>query len=154
MLPQQEMKLKLVGDGSERGRLEQLARSLGIADEVDFLGHQPYQGIARYHNMLDIYINLSVMESFGVSVLEASSCERPVVASDRGGLREVVRDGDTGYLVEPGNVEQAAQAVRQLILDPGLRQRLGANGRQWVTKRYSLSQSIEKMLGLYKKVLQ
>lgn len=153
MLPQQEMRLKLVGDGSERGRLEQLARSLGIADEVDFLGHQPYQGIARYHNMLDIYINLSVMESFGVSVLEASSCERPVVASDTGGLREVVRDGDTGYLVEPGNVEQAAQAVRRLILDPGLRQRLGANGRQWVSQNYSLSQSVDKMFSLYEQII-
>jgi glycosyltransferase involved in cell wall biosynthesis len=154
MLPRQVMRLKLVGDGIERGRLEQLARTLSIADEVDFLGHQPYQGIAHYHNMLDIYINLSEMESFGVSVLEASSCERPVVASDTGGLREVVRHGDTGYLVEPGNVEQAAQAVRRLILDPRLRQRLGANGRQWVKEHYSFSQSIDKMLSLYGQIIR
>jgi glycosyltransferase involved in cell wall biosynthesis len=153
MLPQQGMRLKLVGEGSERESLEQLARSLDIADEVDFLGFRPYQGIARYHNMLDIYINLSTLESFGVSVLEASACERPVVASDTGGLREVVSHGKTGFLVEPGNVEGAAQAVRRLIEDPGLRQRLGANGRQWVSERYSLSQSVDKMLSLYEQII-
>jgi len=149
MLPQHNIKLKLVGGGSERGRLEQMALSLGIADEVDFMGHQPYQGIARYHNMLDIYINLSALESFGVSVLEASSCERPVVASDTGGLREVVRHGNTGYLTEPGNVEQAAQAVRRLIVDPELRHQMGVNGRRWVKEKYSLSKSVDKMLSLY-----
>jgi len=154
MLPRHKMRLKLVGDGSQRGKLEQLARSLGVADEVEFMGHQPYQDIVRYHNMLDIYINLSEMESFGVSVLEASCCERPVVASDTGGLREVVSHGNTGYLVEPGNVEQAAQAVRELMLDPELRQRMGKNGRQWVNQRYSFSQSLDKMINIYKKVLQ
>src|SRR6056297_2989267 len=110
MLPDQPMRLMLVGDGTERGRLEELVREAGLESFVDFTGYRPYSEVAEYHNSLDIYVNVSLAESFGVSVLEASACGRPVVASDVGGLREVVQQGQTGFLVEPGNSEATARA--------------------------------------------
>jgi len=152
MLPDQPMRLLLVGDGTERGRLEQLVQESGLSPFVDFAGYQPYAEVVDYHNSLDVYVNVSLAESFGVSVLEASACGRPVVASDVGGLREVVQEGYSGYLVEPGNSEATAQAICKLARDPALREQMGAHGREWVKRHYSLNSSVEKMLSVYRQV--
>jgi len=153
MLPGEPLHLMLVGDGKERARLEEMVRSKGLEPFVEFCGYQPYARVARYHNRLDIYVNVSLEESFGVSVLEASACGRPVVASDVGGLPEVVRQGYTGYLVEPDNSRATAQAVYQLIKDPALRKKMGAQGREWVQHQYSLDSSVEKMVSVYRRLI-
>ncbi len=152
-LPHQPLRLLLVGDGSERSRLEGLVSSLGLDDAVDFTGYLPYSRVAEYHNKLDIYVNVSRAESFGVSVLEASACGRPVVATGVGGLSEVVRQGVTGFLVDPDDSEQTARAVYRLIQDPALRSRMGQEGRAWVCRHYSLQSSLNTMLKVYNKFL-
>ena len=154
MLPDQPMRLRLIGDGVERGRLEELVQKSGLSSYVDFAGYRPYAQIAEYHNSLDVYVNVSRAESFGVSVLEASACGRPVVASDVGGLREVVQQGGTGYLVEPGNSEATAQAIYKLASNPELRKKMGARGRAWVQKHYSLESSLEQMLSVYQQLIR
>lgn len=153
MLPEQPLRLLMVGDGTERRRLEELTHKIGLDPFVHFTGYIPYSEVAAYHNKLDIYVNVSLAESFGVSVLEASACQRPVVASSVGGLREVVRHGHTGYLVEPGNSEAAAKAVSRLVKDPALRKHMGAQGREWVKQNYSLSSSVQQMLSVYNQVM-
>lgn len=154
MLPDQPMCLRLIGDGTERGRLEELVQKSGLSSFVDFTGYQPYTQIAEYHNSLDVYVNVSLAESFGVSVLEASACGRPVVASDVGGLREVVQQGHTGYLVGTGNSEATAQAIYKLVTDPDLREKMGSQGRAWVQRHYSLGGSVGKMLSVYRQVMK
>jgi glycosyltransferase involved in cell wall biosynthesis len=151
-LPETSLRFMIVGEGRGRSDLEGLARYLGIDGEVDFTGYIPYAGIVQYHNMIDVYVNLTTMESFGVSVLEASACERPVVASDVGGLRETVRNGTTGFLVQPGDIEQAAESVYRLILDHELRKKMGTEGRKLVQEYYSLEKSVNRMMGLYKEL--
>jgi len=154
LLPEQPLRLLMVGDGTERRRLEELTHRKGLDAFVNFTGYIPYSEIATYHNKLDIYVNVSLAESFGVSVLEASACQRPVVASGVGGLKEVVCHGHTGYLVEPGNIEAVARAICRLIKDPSLREKMGARGRAWVQQNYSLDSSVQQMLRVYHQVLQ
>ncbi len=76
------------------------------------------------------------VESFGVSVLESSACEKPVVVSKVGGLPEVVKDGITGIIVEPHNIQATAVAIEKLVLDVNLRKQFGKQGREMVKGKY------------------
>ncbi len=100
--PQLSLKLLIVGEGSLESYLKQVIKELQIESSTEFTGFVKHDDIVKYHNMLDIYITLSIedSESFGVAVIEASACEKPVVVSDVGGLPEVVNDGVTGFVVE------------------------------------------------------
>jgi glycosyltransferase involved in cell wall biosynthesis len=146
------LRLLMVGDGPERHRLEQRVKDMELSGCVHFTGYIPWSDTPAYHNMIDIYANVSLAESFGVSVLEASACGRPVVAPDLGGLREVVRHEHTGYLVTPGNSKAAARALYRLVGDPRLRHEMGQAGRRWVRTHYSLEASTEKMLSIYREM--
>lgn len=149
-LSRHNIQLMIIGEGHERKRLEKLTQNLHIMDKVRFVGFVPYAEVANYHNQLDIFVTLSVSESFGVSVLEASACERPVVVSDAGGLKEVVQPGITGFMVPAGNVSRAAQALEKLISDPLLRKRMGKRGRSFVMTNYALNTHVESMVEVYK----
>jgi glycosyltransferase involved in cell wall biosynthesis len=99
--------------------------------------------------MLDIFVAVSQEESFGVAVLEASACEKPVVVSNVGGLPEVVTDKETGFLVEKNNPAAIAEALEKLLLNPELRTIFGRNGRAKVLKEYQWEDSVRKMLSVY-----
>ena len=147
------LRLLLVGDGPERHRLEQRVKDMRLSDCVHFTGYIPWSDTPAYHNMIDIYANVSLAESFGVSVLEASACGRPVVAPDLGGLREVVRHDHTGYLVAPGDSKATARALNRLVGDPLLRHEMGQAGQRWVRTHYSMEASTEKMLSVYREMI-
>ena len=91
-------------------------------------------------------------EAFGVAALEAQACGLPVVASNVGGLPEVVRDGETGLLVPPEAPQALAAALMTLIQDPQLRADMGRNGREWVLERYEWRHNVDEMLGIYERV--
>ena len=149
-LPRHDIQLMIIGEGYERKRLAELTQNLHIMDKVRFVGFVPYAEVANYHNQLDIFVTLSLSESFGVSVLEASACERPVLVSDAGGLKEVVLPGITGLMVPAGNIAQAACALEKLVLDPRLRESMGKKGRNFVQANYSLNTHVNKMVEVYK----
>ena len=102
-------KLVLVGDGPERARAEMDARAGGVLDDVMFLGNQV--AVSDVLEIADIYFLPSETESFGLSALEAMACEVPVVATNVGGLPEVVADGETGYLVPAGRHRRHGRAA-------------------------------------------
>lgn len=141
--------LLIVGSGSQKDELERLTVDLGIADRTAFVGGVPHDQVSRYHNMLDIFVALSDSESFGVSVVEASACARPVVVSRVGGLPEVVEDGKTGIVVEPRNAEAAATAIAALAADEALRRRMGIAGRERVERLYDWNRCVAQMLEIY-----
>jgi glycosyltransferase involved in cell wall biosynthesis len=151
--PALPLKLLIVGGGSKENEYRSLAGQLGIAEQTHFAGKVSFQEVPAYHNCLDIFANLSHNESFGVSVLEAAACGKPVVLSDIGGLKEVVLPQITGIPVLPGDTEAAAKAFEVLVLDKELRQKMGREGRIFVEKNYSWPASLARMEQLYAELI-
>lgn len=149
----EKLQLRLVGDGPQIGEYKQLAKKLGIADKVDFVGRVLHQNVPNELAKLDIYVALSRIESFGVAIIEAGAAGRPVVVSDAGGLPEVTLENKTGLIVPRENPQAAADAIELLVLNPQLRREFGVAGRKHVAETYSWSECIEKMVVVYKNLI-
>lgn len=148
------LKLLLVGEGSQKAQLENTALSLGISADTLFTGRIDFAKIASYHNMSDIVVNISEYESFGVSVIEALACEKPVVVTNVGGLKEIVQDGSNGLLVPVRDVKATAAAIEKLVRDKELRVMLGRNGREKVGKLYNWTNNLQEMADVYHKFIK
>ena len=142
----------LVGDGPERGRLEAEATQLGVADRVTFAGWSAEPG--AYLPSFDVFVLSSTHEGFPLSVLEAMGSGLPVVATDVGSVREAVMDGETGLVVPPGDAEALAGALRRLILDAELRDRMGRAGRARVLESFTPDVMARQFEALYDELLQ
>jgi glycosyltransferase involved in cell wall biosynthesis len=126
----------IVGDGPKRAELEGLASQLGVASSIHFLGTR--SDVPDLLAACDLVALTSHNEAAPVSVLEALSVGKPVVASDVGSVRETVRDGETGRLFPASDVEAYATAAADLLSDRDARERMGAAGRRLVVQRWSL----------------
>ena len=144
--------LCMVGDGPDREPIERRASELGIVRHCYFLGYQ--EEVAPYYAVFDAMILPSGNEGTPVSAIEALASGRPVVATRVGGVPDVVRDGEDGFLVEPGDVEQLAARLAQLARDPELRERMGHAGRERVLPRYAVDRLIDDVDRLYRELLQ
>lgn len=141
----------MVGDGPDRERLEQLAHDLGIARSSYFVGYQ--SDVAGYYRLFDAFVLPSVNEGTPVSAIEALASGTPVVANRVGGVPDVVTDGVDGFLVEPGDVEGAADRLAELASNPELRARLGESGRREMFERYSVARLVDDVDRLYRALL-
>lgn len=142
--------LALAGDGPYRADLERQARDLGVTDRVIFLGDFPHDQMPDLYPAVDLVVGASfVNETFGISLCEALTCERAVVASDFGGFREVIRHGETGLLVPPQDPAALATAIDSLLADPARRHALALAGRQDVIARFSWPAVVERVLAAY-----
>jgi glycosyltransferase involved in cell wall biosynthesis len=150
---ERDVRLVVAGDGPLRGPLEDLARQLGISGRVDFLGQIPQATVPTVLRSFDIFAALSLRESFGVAVLEASACGIPVVASNVDGLPEVVEDGVTGFLVPPADPSAAAAMLAWLLGNKSAREEMGVAGRSFVLKRYEWERTARTMDDLYEAAL-
>lgn len=129
-----EARLLVAGRGSERGSLERRATELGLASRVRFLGYVDED--AKIELLRRAWVNVypSPKEGWGITNIEAAACGTPTVASDAPGLRESVREGETGYLVPHGDPGAWADRIARLCNDPGLRERLGEGGRRYAER--------------------
>lgn len=116
-----------VDGAAEVGRLRELADRLGVADRVCWVDPQPHEALADWYRAADVCLVPSRTESFGLVALEAAACGTPVVAADVGGLRSLVADGLTGYLVSPRTAEAFAEPVDRLLGDPALAEAIGVH---------------------------
>ena len=124
-----DLVLEVAGQGDDRPRLERLAASLGIGEGVRFLGFVSEAEKRRRLQRAWALVFPSPKEGWGISNVEAAACGTPALASDSPGLRESVRDGETGFLVPHGDTHALAQRMLALAADPGLVARLGRGGR-------------------------
>ena len=131
----------IAGDGPKRAELEALAAEKSISERVHFLGS--VSDIPGVLSMLDVFALTSHNEASPVSILEALSCNRPVVATDVGSIRESVLEGTTGYLCEAGNADEISARWIQLLGDESLRQSMGRKGRAHVVDNSSLDAMTE-----------
>jgi glycosyltransferase involved in cell wall biosynthesis len=148
------LKLLIVGGGNLEYKLKELVKDLGIQEKVVFTGKVPFSKVPIYHNMLSVSVSVSNSESFGVAIIEASSCAKPVVVSNVGGLPEVVEDGVSGFVVPPRDPEATAKAIEKLILNEKLRIKIGNNGRDRVKRLYSWDDNVAQMINIYKEVVK
>jgi phosphatidylinositol alpha-1,6-mannosyltransferase len=130
----------IAGTGPTRDALSAEVDRRGLKDRVRFLGEVVEDDLPALYCAASLYLGLSrelplQVEGFGLSLVEASACGLPVVATRSGGIPDAVQDGETGLLVEAGSVEQATNAARQVLNDRGLAERLGARGRIDVERR-------------------
>ncbi len=150
-----EARFVVIGDGPQRAELEQLAAELGLLSErgtagaaVRFLGNR--SDVPLLLSSLDVLALTSHNEANPVSILEALSCETPVVATDVGSVHESVQEGVTGHLVAPGDESAFTSRLVDLLFDPIKINQFGQNGRAWVIKNASL----ESMVDGYQKMIQ
>ena len=104
--------------------------------------------------MLDVLLNISEYESFGVSVIEAMACEKPVIVTNTGGLKEIVENSNFGSLVEIRNVEQTSREMEKYLLDSNLTKRIGLQGREKVVSKYNWTNNILQMIDVYHQVMK
>jgi D-inositol-3-phosphate glycosyltransferase len=136
----------------EAQRLTELARTVGVADRVTFLGRVDNHDIPAVLRSADVVLCTPWYEPFGMVALEAMACGAPVVASAVGGLVDTVVDGRTGVLVPPRDPSAIAHAVRAMLADPRYRLRLGAEGVRRARRRYSWDRIAAGMLDVYAQV--
>lgn len=150
--------LWIIGDGSERRKLETRAKEKGLGKQVQFLGWIDNKDLPDYYAAADVFIAPSIEDSNGdtegqgVVLLEALASKTPVVATRVGGIPEVLIHGKTGILVAPNQPRQLASAIRQLLENETLRQQLADAGAAWVTEKCDWSISGEQFAKIYQKL--
>jgi glycosyltransferase involved in cell wall biosynthesis len=121
--------LHVAGDGPERAALDSLARSSGLGDRVVFHGMMRPTDLAALLRRARAVVLPSVGEGYGLALVEGALCGAPPIGARSGGIPDVVEDGVTGLLFEPGDAPGLAAALGKLVADPGLARRLGARAR-------------------------
>ena len=137
----------LVADGALRAEMEALAARLGLAERLVRLDHVPDP--REVYEACDAFVLTSRYEGLPYVMLEAMSMGLPVIASRIPGCADVIEEGETGLLVEPGSVADAARAMRTLAGDGALRNRIGAAGQASVRHEYTLENFITRTQSLY-----
>ncbi|WP_209425027.1 glycosyltransferase family 4 protein [Pararhodobacter sp. SW119] len=143
-------RLTLVGDGPERAMLESLAMTLGLTETVHFAGYRSQEEVKALLNEADMLVLPSFAEGLPVVLMEALASRIPVIATQVAGVSELVRDGETGLLVPPGDVNGLVEALDRLLADPSLCRRLGEAGRAAVLDRHDVTREAERLLALFR----
>ncbi len=134
------VRLRIVGQGGDRPRLEELARRLGVAERVGFEQDLSDAALAERYRDAALFALPSGQEGFGIVFLEAMQFAKPCVGGDTGGTPEVVEHERTGLLVRHGDVDALVVALDRLLADPGLRDRFGQAGRERLLRQFSFDQ--------------
>lgn len=142
--------LLLVGDGPEMNRVEKEVFSLGLADKVKFLGKQ--ESVREILQMTDVFLLPSEQESFGLVALEAMACGVPVVASRVGGLPEVISDGQTGFLVPPGDIDGMSKAALNLLQDENRYRQFSSQAILRARQEFPVDKAVAHYEDIYKRV--
>jgi N-acetyl-alpha-D-glucosaminyl L-malate synthase BshA len=141
----------MVGDGPDLHDAVCLARSLGIADDVEFLGEQDQ--VVPILSVADVFLLPSSQESFGLAALEAMACEVPVVASRVGGLPELVEHGVSGFLHPLGDLDEMARSATRLLTDEALHLRAADASRRLAQDKYCDSKIVPAYEAYYLEIV-
>lgn len=146
--------LRIYGNGPEKANLQLLVKELGLDDSVFFMGRVPNEEVPNALNEMDVLVNCSEMESFGVNILEAMACGLPVIVTDCVGPKEIVEDGKNGIIVSNRTPEALADAIIRLLSDHDLRRQFSEAGRVRVQNYYNWSYNVIQLENSLNKVLK
>ncbi|HBC47802.1 MAG TPA: hypothetical protein DCZ43_12210 [candidate division Zixibacteria bacterium] len=144
-------RLVLIGDGPDAPYCLRLADELGLKDRTTFLGGQDM--VETILCKADLFLLPSASEAFGLAALEAMACGVPVVGSIVGGLPELVKDGEVGYLEPIGNVNAMATRSLELLSDKSLHQRMAENARKLTVEKFDTADIVKQYYQFYQEVL-
>ncbi len=149
-----KIEVHIYGKGNSEEELKQLTIDLNLEEKIKFLGFIKNTDVPKAINKMDIFVVPSILnsESFGVAAVEAMACEIPVIVSDADGLKEVVVNNETGFIVPKKDFKTIAEKLKKLILDEELRAEFGKNGRKRVLELYNWNDNVDKMIEIYKKL--
>ncbi len=148
-----DAKLLIVGGGTKKTELQQKVKQLQLQN-VSFLGKIKNDEVAHYYSKMDIVVIPSLQESFGVAAVEALACQKAVVASNVGGLPEIILDNKTGLLCPPKSAQCLANKIELFIKNPKLKQKLAINGKELVFKQYNWKNNVDLMYQHYQSIYQ
>lgn len=143
-------RLVIIGNGNLQSSLENQASRLGIAKVVLWPGF--CSDIPRMLSAIDIYVQPSLNEGLSLSILEAMAAEKPVIATNVGSAEELIEDGKTGILVNPGSEKEITSAILNLITDSNSRNRLAKKGREFIFEKYNIQKMVDGYCDLYQKL--
>ena len=143
------VKCLIVGDGDESDMLRRMAVELEISDNVIFTGRIDNRDMPGYYAISDIVVLPSLIEATSIAGLEAMATGKPLVASNIGGIPQIVDDGETGILVPPGDSERLAQGIITLLSDVKKREGMGRKARKKVEAEFSWDIIAGKVQGIY-----
>jgi len=147
-----KIKFLLVGDGEWRGRFENLAKTPGLEKNFIFTGLVPPAEVPRYVGIMDALVHLSLREGLPRALPQALAAAKPVVAYDCDGAREVCLDGETGFLVNPGDLAGLKNRSLQIANDPALCKRFGKSGSDFVRENFAVEIMVDSIYHLYLKL--
>jgi glycosyltransferase involved in cell wall biosynthesis len=146
-----DLRLVIVGEGPDQGAIQSMADRLNLTPRIVFAGQRG--DMANVYAGFDVFVLPSLNEGLPMTVLEAMASSRPVIASKVGAIPTVVRDAETGLLVEPKDVVGLRAALDRLLSDPALSSRLATQGHDWVRRHFTSDAMAENYLRMYESVL-
>ena len=147
-----DLEYRIVGDGTERQKLELLTAELGLGSHVQFLGSLPHHEAMREMAKCDIFVLVSWKEAFGVVYLEAMANGKPIIGTVGEGISEILTREAVGKAVPPRDVSAVAEAIRELLANPEQAAEMGKRGKDLVTRRFTWECNARKTLQLYQEV--
>jgi glycosyltransferase involved in cell wall biosynthesis len=154
-IDKEQVVLWIVGDGDWKTRYQRQAEEMGIGRRTVFTGSIPFPELPRYYSCADIVVLPSLqLESFGIVLIEAMACHKPVIASDLPGVRSVVSNGSEGFLVPPGDAGRLAERIRYLLDHPLIQQEMGIRGRAKVEAHYAWPKITPRLIRLYEDAIK
>lgn len=139
-----------MGDGDDRPRLESITRELKLTDRVEFTGFVSEEKKVEMLQQMWVKVTTSSKEGWGLTVLEANACGTPVLASNVPGLRDSIKDGQTGLLYPYGNIGELANKLTLMLTDSTLRSRLASNALSWA-REFDWDVVADKVIEVLKK---
>ncbi len=151
-----KIRLLIYGKGELKNKLEDLTKELQIEDKVIFKGYISNEDVPKALNEMDIFVVPSILdsESFGVAAVEAMACEVPVIVSDVDGLKEVVVNNETGFVIPKKSPKEIANKIKILIENNDIVKKFKKNARDRVLKLYDWNKNVENMIKIYKELLK
>ena len=144
--------LVVVGDGVDKNRLEALALKLGISDSVKFLGRVMPPDLYEIYKLGDVFVTASEIETQGIVLIEAAAAGLPLIAVNAGAVAEVCKNGENGYLLEPGDKQGMARAMTDILVDDKRRALMSEKSLK-IAMEHDFSSTLDKFLGIYQKVI-
>ena len=147
----ENIKLIVGGEGDLKERYQKMAVDLKIKDQIIFVGNIDDEQLVKFYNLADVFVfpSISRSEAFGLVLLEAMACAKPIIVSNLPGPRTLVKEGENGFLVKPGDANDLAKKIDLILKDRQLIKKMGERGRRLVEEKYSWKEIVQRLEKIY-----
>lgn len=146
---QANLNVLIYGDGPLKNKLIKMARDMKIDDKIKWRGFVPYGKVPEALSQIDVFVYPSLHEGFGRAIMEALAMEKAVVATNVGGIPDLIKDGINGFMVDPNNPEMLAEKIKELLENKEQREKFGKAGRKWISENFEWNQGIKQFASIF-----